>query len=343
MKLCTNLVIMAIVACIVMGILILNNGLFDTENDTLIPLVNVYNDKPLETNELERKLATDELKVKQWNYVYFQHIRKTGGTSVVDGVFHRNDLCAANRCITWSVFGGLDKTIDDHKHKCDQMGMKLIVNEWYPFYTSHYLIHKDDKWNDVLLTTILRDPIQRVWSDMSNAATFACGGMNNTIGPEWKQRIQNESLLIECVEQYQYAYTSNVYVKIFSGSWKYAIIDHEKHLPQHNIDYNPLHMAHKVHLNVAKSIIMEFDVILLLDMWDETHIQLICNGIYDTTLKQYNMGHTKQQLDDFPKLKQLLYKLNQYDIEFFQFAKTLALEKSEKCREHRYREFQSGT
>ena len=282
------------------------------------------------------QLASDEVvqpKFKNWNYVYFQHLRKTGGTSVVDGVFHQNDLCAGNRCIIWSAFYGIGKNMDDHKRKCDDMGMKLIVNEWYPFYTSHYLIHKDDKWNDVLLTTLLRDPIQRVWSDIKNGATFHCGG--NITMKEFEEKLNDESFLIECAKQFQYGYTSNLYVKVFSGSWKYAINDPEYHLKKHNIDYNPTHIVHKVHLDIAKSIIQEFDVILILELWEETSIMLKCNQIQNTKLEKLNIGgHSKHKLDQFPNLNKVLHELNQYDIEFYEFAKKLAMQRIEGFNEN---------
>ena len=258
----------------------------------------------------------------------------------MDGVLHRNNLCISNRCIIWSVLGGIGKTISDHKQKCDAEKMKLIVIEWYPFDASHYLLHKNDQWNDVLLVTILRDPIERVWSDIGSGATFHCG--TNISMEEYKQRLNDEAFLIECAKEYQHAFTSNVYVKIFSGTWMYAIKDREQNLKGKGIDYNPSLIVDRVHLEVAKSIIAEFDIILLLEMWQETSIQLLCNGIRETELDKFNRGWLKPQLSDFPKLKKLLYELNDFDIEFFEFAKELALQKTEQCEEHRYKQFANG-
>ena len=277
------------------------------------------------------------LNLKKWNYVYFQHLRKTGGTSVVDVVYHNNNLCISNRCIIWSVYGGLAKNIDDHKQKADEMKLKLIVNEWYPFYVNNYLIHKYDKWNDVLLTTILRDPIKRVYSDIATGATWHCGG--NITMEQFIDKLKSgdEQFLIQCAIDHQYTYTSNLYIKVFSGSWKYAINFPEYHLKKHDIDYNPNHTVDRMHLEIAKSIIKDFDVILILEQYDETSVQLKCNGINDTIWKNDNMGHYKHRLDEFPKLKKLLYELNQLDIEFYEFATKLALQKADTC--NKYREF----
>lgn len=121
---------------------------------------------------------------------------------------------------------------------------------------------------------------------------------------------------------------------IFSGVWPYA--NPNKRLKEKQIDFNANMTIDDTQFEVAKTIIKDFDVILILEEWDLTSAQLKCQGIYNTTLPHSNVGqakskHSRFKLENFPLLHEELIKYNKYDIELYNFAKQLAIERAQAC------------
>merc|ERR1719384_2066769 len=92
-----------------------------------------------------------------------------------------------------------------------------------------------------------------------------------------------EDQLIQCMQQNHAKYTSNVYTKIFSGPWPFATPNERLNLYQ-SIDYNPELIVDRVYYEMAVSILKDFDVVLILEQYDQTKMQLKCNGIMNDTL-----------------------------------------------------------
>merc|ERR1712154_84418 len=119
-----------------------------------------------------------------------------------------------------------------------------------------------------------------------------------------------EEKLIECMFDNQSKFTSNVNTKIFSGIWSYSNM---------SVD--------RVHYDVAVSILKDFDVIFIAETLNETKSELKCfeDGfpeiywIHNTTKK------VSWKLNVFPRLKQVIIRLNKYDIDLYEVAKQSAL------------------
>eukprot|EP01084_Bolivina_argentea_P314420 544594_1 len=289
---------------------------------------------------------------KEWSYIYYQHARKCGGTSL-ETLFKSNSLCSSNTSVIPKLIcKGLNPhkfikaTFIEIKQYFKTIDLKLIHNEWMPFYLMDYLKFGDSHWSDVLMTTLLRNPIDRVFSDLLHTGTWGCQSKELN-DPYLIERFLSdnrtdllESFLIDCVMKYQYKYTSNMFTKIFSGSWNSQISD--KALENWNIPFNANHTVNKLHFEFAKYILNEFDVILILELWNQTNIQLKCHKIYDISLKHQRVGKRRNfmrkswhfEVDELEELHALILKLNQYDLELYDFAKDLALEKTKRCKEY---------
>lgn len=150
-----------------------------------------------------------------------------------------------------------------------------------------------------------------------------------------KSRSEIEDILVKCVRREHAKYTSNVYTKVFSGVWPYA--NHNNNLIRNGVDFNANMTARDIHFQIARFILSEFDIVIILEMWNDTKVQLKCNGLFNDTLPHLNKGDFKKKvglhLDDLPRLNAEMVALNQYDLKLYEFAKEIALEKAKACRD----------
>merc|ERR1711962_1472094 len=86
-----------------------------------------------------------------------------------------------------------------------------------------------------------------------------------------------------------------------------------------------------IHFGLAKLILSEFDIILIHKMWDETKIQLKCNGLSNDTLPDMNRN-IDLNMSHFPRLKEVLTEINQYDLRLYEYAQARAHERVRGCR-----------
>ena len=182
----------------------------------------------------------------------------------------------------------------------------------------------------MLLITVLRDPLQRIYSDLAYDGTWSCkiDGRKKTL-----EDYRNESWLIECAEKNSEKYTSELYTKVFSGSLNYAIPATKK-LNRKGIDYDLTHMVDDTVFQIAKLVIAQFDILIILEEWKTTSIQLNCYGMHNN-IEFKNVGRRKTKLpklDHYKKLKQRLIEMNKYDIILYDYGKALAMNKTEICR-----------
>eukprot|EP01084_Bolivina_argentea_P254622 428093_1 len=294
----------------------------------------VTTNESYETNENkythnESSITSNKLIFKHWKLVYFQHIRKTGGTSMGKLLSQGNKLEPYISNDPFMPF----KTL---KMNALSTNSQYLPIEYIPFYTFSYLEYKYNLWNDILLITLIRNPLQRVFSDMIYQGQWKCNNIKYAkLKREMKDMKSLERKFIECLYKKENKFTSNIYIKIFSGVWSYGYPD--KRLMENGIDFNKNIIIDNMHYELAKLILNEFDVILILEMFDETKLQLKCNGLYNDSLSIMNIGSVKHKLnlnlDMFPKLKKEMIKLNGYDIKLYEWAKGKALDNVSKCKQ----------
>ena len=307
-----------------------------------------------------------------WRWIYFQHIRKSGGTSI-DLLFYLNKFCGYKHCDNCLMF----KKIGYHKHCLQKRDMiknqtlienamnktlthdgnnnnntnnnnetlivsRVINREREPFPVSEYLSSNKSIFDDTLLLTIVRDPIQRIWSDLfwRMIWSYPCSNLSSfTLIQNDHKQLENDTILLECINMkfMKWRYSSNVYTKVFSETGGYALVADAKieHAHKGILEYFDNVRISEKHLNIAKNIINDFDVILILELWNQTRIQLKCAGFekYEElpheNNKRFNIDINKHEM-----VKNELIKLNQYDIQFYQYCKQLALKKSQQCKEY---------
>ena len=272
---------------------------------------------------------------KDWKIIYYQKPRKTGGTALVELLEH-NGLNTDVKRLQSPCFSVAepDKFINI-KMKCIEYGHKIFPNEYWPFYTHSYLMYQYEQWNDVLMLTLLRNPINRVFSDLLYQGTWKC---QNIKYKRFRKEEDLESKLIDCVHQNHAKFTSNIYTKTFSGIWPYA--NPTKNLIEKGVELNADIFVTDVHLQVAKAILADFDVILILEQWESTSVLMKCYGLYNTSLPHSNVGKIKKanaekvSLEKMPKLYEEIVKYNTYDIELYQYAQILAEHKSAACKQY---------
>eukprot|EP01084_Bolivina_argentea_P104140 186503_1 len=306
----------------------LTNNHIQPANDLIIKAINIVNNK------------TETIVLKKWKIVYYQHLRKSGGTAM-SLLLRSNGL--NNHSLRYAYpkqtyHQGL--SFKEVKTNAMEYKMDIIGIEYFPFYTSSYLKHREELWNDVLLLTLLRNPLERVFSELLYHGHFKCPGIGyiymeiNKDKPIEDTMESFENKLIVCSKQYHARYTSNVYSKVYSGVWPYALPN--LYLKGSNVDFNPNIKITNIQFELAKLILKEFDVILILEMWNETKLQLKCNGLYNDTLSHVNVGSWKSShnftLEMFPRLKQILIELNEYDIKLYEYAKLYAMRNVRKCK-----------
>ena len=186
--------------------------------------------------------------------------------------------------------------------------------KYFPFLVMPYMKFKLEQWNDILLSALFMDPIQRVFLDLvsPSSSSLQCSNINYE-----SELVEDE--LIECARDNADRYTSNVYTKIFSGIWPYS--DGQS--------------IEGVHYEVAVSILKDFDIIIILEMLDETNVQWKC--FRDDTFEKYKISKSEikqnigYKLTDFPRLKHELIALNKFDIDLYNMAMQIALKKSLEC------------
>ena len=224
------------------------------------------------------------------------------------------------------------------RQRCINKRGTLFGVEYFPFYTASYLMQKPLLWDDMLLVTLFRDPLQRIFSDLLYKGSWSCRNIHYSKLNETSTE-DLEAGLIACAKDPMLSakYISNVYSKVFSGVWPYA--NPNKKLRENGVYFNPNMTIDRVHFEVAVSILKEFDVVLILEMFEETKLQLKCNGLLNDTLPHRNAGKHKQKsalkLDDFPVLKRELIAMNTYDIALYEFAKQIALNNVAKCAQNK--------
>ena len=305
---------------------------------------NLFGDPSSDKEAIHNRKSTP-FQPLNWSFVYYQHPRKAGGTSLLK-LFDENGLCSPVdrkpklKCLTWGMAapGMIEgKPFIEHKQRALEIDLQLIHNEWRPFYLIDFMEYGPSHWSDVLLVTMLRDPIERVYSDLLHDGAWSCGGFKRLPNITNERK---EEIMMNCTEQYQSKFTSNMYTKIFSGSRSTQI--KAESLDWHGVPYNPNHTVNEMHLEVAKQVLQQFHVILILEMWEETKIQLQCQGINNTNLEHARKGTTRDRwrrgsnvtVSDFEKLTEMVVELNQYDIRLFQFARGLADDRTRECREY---------
>eukprot|EP01084_Bolivina_argentea_P104137 186494_1 len=298
---------------------------------------NIYNYSIAKSIGSQNDSITKTIVFKKWNFVYFQHVRKAAGTAIKQLLIDYNKLqyskFYSSTSDQWMAFDGLKRrAIGSHS--------QLIPVEYFPFYTYSYLSKKHILWTDILLIMVFRDPLQRIFSDLIYQGTWRCGNL-----PRVKEKLEN--FLIDCTHKHHAKFTSNVYSKVLSGTWPYANRNWKLH--KKGIDFNPNLVIDRMQYKLAQIMLKEFDITLIIEMWNITKLQLKCNGLLNDTLPHTNLGKKKQKsslnLDNFPKLKNELIKYNKFDIELYKYAKFLALQNVQKCGENinEYKQYLSYT
>eukprot|EP01083_Nonionella_stella_P067211 177611_1 len=328
MCLCILLVSLLIgMMCILMNaFLFLNIHTDDALQIQITPCINTSTKTSINHTHLVSE--SDAFVVHNWSMIYFQHVRKSAGTAMMN-IFKNNGLCNTNgSCAAVIAKLGVTMSFRQIKELHNASGIHIVANEYYPFYLSSYLKYRKEDWNDVLLVTLLRDPLQRIFSDLMYDGTWSCKGKDLAY--------KYDRFLTRCAKDFRVKHTSNVYCKVFSGSWSYAMPNYN--LIKRGVDFNPHHEIDHVQYEIAKTIIKQFDIILILELWQETHIQLKCAGIHQQiqTLHHKNVGKRKMKnnatLHDFPTLTQKLTDWNQYDLKLYDFARKRALYKARQCQ-----------
>ena len=270
------------------------------------------------------------LNIHNWSMVYFQHVRKSAGTAMVD-LFRSNGLCDINgSCIAIKAKYGVTLSFKQMKDLNIKNGIKIMINEYYPFYLHSYLGFRNIHWNDMLLITILRDPMQRIFSDLLYDGVWSCKGSDYAF--------THDFFLRRCAKDFEVKYTSNIYTKVFSGSWGYSMPWYN--LNKSNIEYNIYHQVDHIHFNIAWTIIQQFHIIIILESYKDTYIQLKCYGIDNDIqhLRHKNLGNRKKKnnktLQEFPHLYKWLISNNQYDMKLYELAKERALQKARVCKDY---------
>merc|ERR1712228_16205 len=195
--------------------------------------------------------------------------------------------------------------------------LQLVNMKYFPFLIMSYMKFKNEQWNDILLSALFMDPMQRIFVDLMspNSSSWKCNNINYK-----NELIEDE--LIECLRQNVDGYTSNIYTKIFCGIWSYT---------------DALQIE-RVQYDAAVSILKDFDIIIIFESLNETNLQWKCVG-YDE-FETYKISESKikhnsvYKLDDFPRLKQVMIALNKYDIDLYNVAKEIAIKKSLECKKY---------
>ena len=162
---------------------------------------------PIFTSTIQQYHDSTKFNPKTWNIIYYQKPRKTGGTAMVH-LLHENGLFNSTKRSCYS--SSTPEEFVRIKTRCISLKHKVFYNEYWPFHIQSYLKWKEEEWNDVLLITLLRDPIERVISDLLYQGTWECNNIN------YKHVLMStESQLIECVHRNHAKFTSNMYSKMF--------------------------------------------------------------------------------------------------------------------------------
>ena len=260
-------------------------------------------------------------------------------------LFDRNGLCSPlperdgkyTKCFTWRMSKRRGKSFLELKERAEEVQLRLLHNEWLPFYLMDFLQFGPMHWKDVLLVTMLRDPVDRVYSDLLHDGAWSCGTLKQRMN---ESNARKEQILMDCAQQFRSKFTGNMYSKTFSGSWSSQI--NAETMAAWNMPFNPNHTVSALHLHIAKLVLQQFHVILILEMWDATSVQLKCHGIDDVDLRHEREGATRKRwrdrgnvsVADFENLHKMVVDFNQFDIQLFQFAMDLAVDRSAQCRDY---------
>lgn len=297
-----------------------NNGSIEktktkTKEDNIINIdVNSSGFGRIDYDTVFKKYNYNETNIKQWKYIFFQHIRKNGGTMVCE-LFYRLNLTTKyykehNCKLIWKGYPvTLTMSEDEYieyiqfwKDKLRQNNIKADANEFSGF----PLIEKIDVnsdiflklWSDILTIANLRDPIIHDLSEVIHGqlAKFEFD-INNTyltqiFKSKYNGKTPNKGLCFKNIG----ANFQGFNISSVNNSIKIV------HCIKSNIQltYNPYiqifsssipyTLAHKMYdhklsnlikylnndaLSNAKKVLNQFDVILNMDQLDMTLIQFI--------------------------------------------------------------------
>ena len=95
-----------------------------------------------------------------------------------------------------------------------------------------------------------------------------------------------------------------------------------------NKDSGQLKMVEKVHYDISVMILKQFNIIMILNEWEEQKVQLQYYGIEDTILPHENVNgqRTKKEISD--EMREYLIGINEYDLMFYESAKEIANERT---------------
>jgi len=193
------------------------------------------------------------------------------------------------------------KAMADHRHS------RTIGIEKESFRIDDYM-NQHQQFDDVLLLTVIRDPIDRAWSDLNYNGTWWCSK------PMTDSNHSNLSDLMDCAKQNVF-WLSNFYVRMFSGL-----------LP--NNYHSEWKRVAEVHLELSLLILRQFDVVIILKEWEAHSRQLRQHGIANTTLPHQNVNAKKSKEVISDEMEQYLRSINRFDLRFFEAAQDIARAKT---------------
>lgn len=238
--------------------------------------------------------------VKQWSYIWFQHIRKSGGSSLCKLLKENGVGRIRSNCQVFEYLDPrqLNASWNELKQRADSKSTKTVGIEWESFRLPFYLNHLSE-FDDVLFLTVIRDPISRAWSDLNYNGTWHC----NT-GDLW-----------ECAHS-DYFWFSDFCVRMFSGLMPNGYRG-ENHFALKRVE--------GIHLEIALSVLRRFDVVIILKEWNQHRAQLERYGITNTRLTLKNENKHRELSD---ALRAFLTEINRFDLLFYEEAKLIARQKT---------------
>ena len=212
-----------------------------------------------------------------WTIMVHLHFRKCAGTSIRSWIDTTLGLPISYKYsyntgnISLNVINSIKK------------GYYVWHEESVPFMLNQYMIH-NEYYNNSIYFMILRDPIERIFADITNMKAgkiFSCRGfirqLNNT-----QKRIPKyyNNALMKCIDFHKGTYI-NLYTKTLTG-----ITVKDKN------DY----MVTKTHLDIAKVVLKDaIDIIIIFEKQQESMQQFKCYGINNITIPHHNKRNDKDK------------------------------------------------
>ena len=188
---------------------------------------------------------------------------------------------------------------------------KTISIEWESFRLPFYL-NPIDLFDNVLFMTMIRDPIERAWSDLNYNKTWHC----------------NTTDLWNCAH-FSSFWMNNFFVRMFSGLMPAGYREFRTTVGKEDRlkgeTYHQTKRLDHIHLAISIAVLKQFDIVIVLEKWEEQSVQLKKYGMSKTTLSHKNSNAHGQMSQ---RMREYLIEQNQYDILFYEQAKAIADEKT---------------